>query len=241
MLIYMLGHRPYEFGILPDAEGFVTYKELLQSLHEEAGWGYVRQGNINEVLMGEDRLFYESDAGKIRVIDRRWTFNDPGKIQLPSKILYTGIRRKAHPVIMDKGLRIIEGSYYILSPDRNMAERIGRRHDPQPVLLEIMADAAQREGLLLHSFGDLFLTREIPVRFLAGPPVPKSVIKAKEEKAAKSREAKKQEMVSQFQAGAFVLDAAKDPDKHRRDKGRKKRSWKEDARKERKRMRTIPW
>lgn len=236
MLVYILGHRPYEFGLVPDVEGFVTYKYLLRTLHEEPGWGYVRQGNINEVLMGEDRSLFEADAVRIRAMDRRWTFDKKDKAQLPCKILFLGIRRTAHPVIMDKGLRMIEGSDYILSPDQKMAERIGRRRDPQPVLLEIMADAAQKEGLLFHNFGELFLTREIPVRFIAGPPVPKSVIKAREEKAAK-----KQDVAPQFQAGTFLLDIERDPHQHRKDKGKKKRSWKEDSRKERRTMRTNPW
>jgi len=238
MLVYILGHRPFEFGLAPDMEGFVTYKDLLQALHEEPGWGYVRQSNINEVIMGEDRQLFEAVEGRIRTVERRWGFIDEEKVELPSKLLFLGIRRTAHPVVMEKGLRQIEGSYYILSPDREMAERIGRRRDPQPVILEIMADTAQREGLLIRRFGELFLAHDMPARFIAGPPVPKSVVKAREEKEVKKKE---KEVVPQFQAGTFLLDVEKVPAQYRKDKGRKKRSWKEDARKERKRMRIMPW
>jgi len=52
MLVYMLGHRPDEFGLVPDSEGFIPYKELLQAIHEEEGWRYVRRSHINEVLFG---------------------------------------------------------------------------------------------------------------------------------------------------------------------------------------------
>lgn len=236
MLVYILGRNPHEFGLVPDPEGFVTCKDLLQALHEESGWGYVKQVNINEVLMGEDRSLFEENAGRIRAMDRQWTFDSKGKVELPAKILFLGIRRKAHPVVMDKGLRMIDGVDYVLSPDREMAERIGRRRDPQPVVLEIMADAAQRDGIFFRRLGDLFLTQEIPVRFIAGPPVPKSVIKARE-----TKEAKKKESVTQFQAGTFLLDIEKAPPQYRKDKGRKKRSWKEDARKDRRNMRVNPW
>ena len=238
MLVYILGHRPFEFGLVPDNEGYVTYKELLKALHEESGWGYVREVNINEILIGQGCSLFDSYNDRIRTIDRQWTIDKKCKVELPSKILFLGIRRKAHPVVMDKGLRMVEGADYILSPDREMAERIGRRRDPQPVILEIMADAAQREGLAFRRFGDLFLISEIPVRFIAGPPVPKSVIKAREEKEDKKKE---QEVIPQFQAGTFLLDMERAPAQHRRDKGRKKRTWKEDARKERKRMRIDPW
>jgi putative RNA 2'-phosphotransferase len=238
MLVYILGHRPFEFGLLPDIDGFVACKDLIQALHEESGWGYIKQGNINEVLIGEDRPLFEAVEGRIRTVERRWAFNDEHLVELPSKILFLGIRRKAHPVVMERGLRRIEGSFYILSPDREMAERIGRRRDPQTVILDIMADAAQSEGLVIRRFGDLFLAQEIPARFIAGPPVPKSVTKAREEKESKKKE---QEGVQQFQAGSFLLDIEKVPSQYRKDKGRKKRSWKEGARKERRKMRIIPW
>ncbi|MBN1628042.1 MAG: hypothetical protein JW944_16100 [Deltaproteobacteria bacterium] len=240
MLVYILGYRPFEFGVVPDEEGFVKYKDLIRALNEEPGWGYVRQGSINEVLMGEDRFLFEAIEGKIRTIERRWTFNNEvGLSEIPLKILFLGIRGKAHPIAMDKGLRPVEGLHYILSSDREMAERIGRRRDPDPVILEIMAEAALREGLDIRRFGDLFLVKEVPVRFIAGPPVPKRVIKARAEKDAKKRE---QEIVPGFQGGTFLLDIEKAPAQYRRDKGgKKKRTWKEDARKERKRMRSNPW
>jgi putative RNA 2'-phosphotransferase len=238
MLINILGHKPYEFGLVPDKNGFIKYKDLLQALHEEAGWAHIREGSINEVLMGEDRFLFEADAGQIRAIERGWTFDSQRPVELPSKILFLGIRQKAHPVIMEKGVRNIEGINYVLSPDRNMAERIGKRRDPHPVLLEIMAEAAQREGNLFTKFGDLFLVQEIPVKFIAGPPVPKSILKAREEKEAKKQD---KTVIPQFQAGTFVLGIERDPHQPRKDKGRKKRSWKENARKERRTMRTIPW
>jgi len=238
MLVYMLGHRPYEFGLFPDEMGFVIFKDLLQALHEEPGWGYVRQGNINEVLMGEDRGLFETAEGRIRTVERQWAFNREDKAELPSKILFLGIRRKAHPVVMDRGLRMIEGSGYILSPDRAMAERIGKRRDQQPVILEIMADAARTEGFSIRRFGDLFLAEEMPVRFIAGPPVPKSVVRAREEKGAKKKE---QEIFPQLNAGTFLFEIDKAPSQYKKDKGKKKRTWKEDARKERKRMRIDPW
>jgi putative RNA 2'-phosphotransferase len=238
MMAYMLGHCPFEFGLVPDSDGFVSVKELLQAFHEEPGWGHVREGSIREVLMGEARSLFESDDGKIRTIDRRWAFDETELVQLPARILYLGIRRHAHPVVMEKGFMGIEGRSYVLSPDREMAERIGRRRDPNPVLLEIRAEAAHSEGLVIRRFGDLFLMEEIPVRFISGPPVPKSVIKARQEKEDKKQS---QPVATQFQPGTFILDLERDPHMPKKDKGRKKRSWKEAARKDRRTMRTVPW
>jgi putative RNA 2'-phosphotransferase len=228
LMIYILAHKPFEFGLVPDQEGFLSFKELLHAVHEEAGWGYVRQGDINEVLLGKDRDLFEVDNKRIRAIDRRWSLdlNQPAG-SLP-KALFMGIRRKAHPVVMEKGLKKLECGFYVLSPGREMAERIGKRRDPRPVLLEVMAGAAERGGNLFCRFGDLFLCPEIPVRYIAGPPAPKDVIKQGKEKSDRIPDSR-----DVFLGGTFTLDLNRDTERSRRYGGRKKKGWKEEARKRR--------
>ena len=152
LMVYMLGHRPFEFGLVPDEEGFVTYKELLRSINEEPGWGHIRQVNINEVLLSKDRSLFEIGKDRIRTTLRHWDLDTKRPSQSVPGILFTGIRRRAHPVVMDKGLRPREGTYYILSPDKNIAERIGRRRDQEPVLLEVMAARAHKEGIHFQTY-----------------------------------------------------------------------------------------
>ena len=129
-MVYILGHRPHEFGLIPDPEGFVTYKELIRAVNEEPGWSYVRRANINEVLLGANRDLFQTLEEKIRAVERRWVLDlDRPALSLP-KILYTGIRRRAHPFIMEKGLRpITGGKFHVLSPEREMAERIGKKNN----------------------------------------------------------------------------------------------------------------
>ena len=226
-MVYILGHRPHEFGLIPDPEGFVTYKELIRAVNEEPGWSYVRRANINEVLLGANRDLFQTLEEKIRAVERRWVLDlDRPALSLP-KILYTGIRRRAHPFIMEKGLRpITGGKFHVLSPEREMAERIGKRLDPWPVLLEITAESAQKKGAVFYRFCDLFLAQEIPADYIAGPPVPKRAIKAREEKARKAPS----KPGPDFQAGTFILDVNRDMDRTRKTGGRKKKGWKEEVR-----------
>lgn len=229
---YILGHRPDEFGLVPDREGFVTYKELLWAIHEEAGWGYVRKGHINEVLLGKDRVLFQPEEDRIRALDRRWHLDLEIPSQTPPKILFAAVRRRAHPVVIEKGLTSIEGRYIVLSSDRDMAMRIGRRRDQKPVLLEIMTASAQEAGISFYPFGNLFLTNQVPARFINGPPVSKEDVKIPE-----SKREKRQERRPDFEAGTFVLDLNRDPDRSRRAKGTKRKGWKEEARKIRRKKR----
>lgn len=225
-MVYMLGYKPYEFGLVPDPEGFFTFKELLQAIHEEPDWRYVRQGNINEVLMGNGRTLFQFDEKRIRTFENRWNMDLDLSARFLPKTLFIGIRRKAHPVTLEKGLRSIEGKHHVLSPDRDMAERIGKRHDQKPVILEVNADTAQRKGVFFYPFGDLFLAPGIPAEYIAGPALPREHARAKEK-----RPKEKKGPLPDFQAGTFPLKLEKDMEPSRRSKGRKEKGWKEEARK----------
>jgi len=228
-LVYVLGHRPDEFGLVPDEEGFVAYKELLQAVHEEEAWRYVRRSHINEILLGEGRTLFQSETERIRSIDRRWELDLHHPASCLPKILFAPIRQKAHPVVMEKGLKGYGDRVLILSPSSDMALRIGRRRDQKPVVLEILAETAGEKRVLFYSFGDLFLSPEIPARFIAGPPVPKEVLERVKEKGASPEKAPMARPVPT--PGTFILDPSRDPDPYRKAKGKKRKGWKEAARK----------
>lgn len=229
-MTYILGYRPDEYGLVPDQDGFIPFKDLIKAIHEEPGWGYVRQGHIHEVLMGKERTRFETDEGKIRASERRWKMDLSRPCESPPKILFAATRRKAHAHVLSKGLASTPGRYIILTPDRAMALRIGTRQDQKPVLFEIMTSQARDKGTLFFPFEDLFLATRIPAACLSGPPLPKE-----SERPAMPEKEKAPEARADPGAGTFPLDADRDPALYRRDYGKKRRGWKEDARKLRRR------
>ena len=50
-LSYVLGHKPDEFGLLPDQEGYVKLKDLLKAVNEEEGWRHIRKTAIDELMI----------------------------------------------------------------------------------------------------------------------------------------------------------------------------------------------
>ena len=178
-MAFLLGRKPDEFGVVPDTEGYLTYKELLWAIHEEPGWSYVRQSHIHEVVMGKGISLFEWDENRIRVLERHWVLDLESPALTVPKILYVCVKRKAHAYVMEQGLK--SERHLVLSADRDMALRIGRRRDRKPVMLEVMTGPAQEQGIPFYFFGQLFLTTEIPPRFISGPPVSKEA----EEKKAK--------------------------------------------------------
>ena len=224
ILIYILAHRPDEFGLVPDSVGFITMKELLRAIHEEPSWGYVREGHLREVLIGKDRAFFLHEGDRIRAAQIRWQLDLQTPSQNTPKILFIAIRRKAHVPVMEKGL--FSERLLVLSPDRDMALRIGRRRDQKPILLEVKSGPAQQQGVSFYSFGDLYLAHEIPPEFISGPPVPEEI---REPRPSKKEKPLPRPPIPS--GGTFVLDIHRDPDLSRRRSGRKPRGWKEDSRK----------
>jgi putative RNA 2'-phosphotransferase len=225
-MIYILGYRPGEFGLVPDSDGFITYKELLQAIHEEPDWGYVRKNHFNEILMGNDRFLFEWDDKRIRAKKREWTLNLENTLKDLPKILFIAVRKRAHPHVMEKGLMSAPDKYLPLSTKKDMAMRIGRRYDQNPVLLQVSAFQAEKWGIPFYSFGQLYLAKEIPAGFISGPPV------SREEMTFPEQSVKRRvEKPPDFTPGSFLLDLDRQAAPRSKTKGKKRKGWKEDARK----------
>jgi putative RNA 2'-phosphotransferase len=173
MLAYMLGRRPAEFGLIPDAEGFVRIKDLLKALHEEEGWRYVNLSHLNEVLLTVRTPTIEMAKNRIRAENREALAAEAAPARLP-KLLFVCIRRKAHPHVKATGIQPTSHARVVLSSDRSLAQRLGKRIDPDPVILVVNVQSAQEKGVVFFQQGEsLFLADSIPPECISGPPLPK--------------------------------------------------------------------
>jgi putative RNA 2'-phosphotransferase len=172
-LTYILGAQPDEFGLVPNKDGFVKIKDLLKAIHEEDGWRAFRQSQINEIMISLPKSPFEISENTIRARNRD---SLPKRMppDNPPKLLYTCIRRKALYAVVDKGISPMGRNHVILSSDRGMALRIGRRFDTSPALLTVNVHNAMQSGILFLQTGKkLFLARNIPVGCFTSPPLPK--------------------------------------------------------------------
>jgi putative RNA 2'-phosphotransferase len=227
LMHYILGARPDEFGLVPDQEGFIPIKELLKVIHDEPHMAYVRESHLREVILHDRGDAFEVAERKIRCRKRNFvSLKGQDAVANPPKLLFKGVKRKAYPAVLVHGLVPGAGDHVVMTTDRDLAIRIARRQDQRPVIFEIRAQAASESGTAFFPFGDsLYVADRVPARFINGPPLPKDL---PEERGPMRRKA-------EFTPGSFILEAEKDPDRTRRDRARKKRGWKEEARRVRKR------
>jgi putative RNA 2'-phosphotransferase len=236
LLAYILRHRPDEFGLVLDEDGFISLKELQQAIAEEEGWTYVRRSHIMEVAYTSNRERFEVQDEKIRAT---YGHSLPHRIHYepvsPPKILYHGTRRRAYPHILQQGLNPMGRQYVHLATSSELAMRIGRRRDPQPLLVEIHAQRAFEEGIPFYQANLLiYLADYIPPSYITGPPISK-VMPEKKRPEKKPPEKREEPPFERELPGSVLLNMRMEP----LHKEEKRKTWKDRSRRHRSRQRRI--
>jgi putative RNA 2'-phosphotransferase len=178
-ITYILGRRPDEFGLVTGTEGFVKIKELLKAITEEAGWKYVRQSHLDEILYSLPDPPFEISGKQIRA-KRRDQLARPNPVQKPPKLLFTSVRKRAYRSVLDKGIFPAGYDQVVLSSSRDLAERMGKRIDQDPVMLSVHVQKSIENGVSFYQTGEaLFTAESIPASCFSGPPLPKEKTETK--------------------------------------------------------------
>lgn len=70
-------------------------------------------------------------------------------------------------VSIHEGLKPMNRQYVHLSADREMATQVGQRKDKEPVILQIRAGDAQRQGIVFYKGnGRVWLADFVPAGFI---------------------------------------------------------------------------
>ncbi len=240
VISYILGRNPAEFGLVPDPDGFVKIKDFLKAVSEEDGLKYVRRSNINEILITLPNPPVEIRGNYIRAKHRHAMPKNIPATNLP-KLLYTCVRRKAYPGVLENGIRPMGFSHVILSSEPEMADRIGRRRDPSPVRLVVQTEISLEKGIIFYEAGEtLYLAESIQPVCFTGPPLPKQKEPATKMDAV-------DEPVLDRMPGSFMLELKGKNAHHRTSQHKKKQKavvWEKDSKKIKKQKRKRerpPW
>ena len=228
-LSYILGHRPDEFGLVTDQDGYVKIKDLLKSVSEEEGWRHIRKSAIDEVMVSLPQPIVEMKENLIRAVQRDRLPEIIPAGNMPG-LLFTCIRPKAYPHVAQKGISPSGHSHVVLSADKPFAERLGRRIDQKPVVLTVHVNKAIQEKVGFSQFGNLFLADFIPPGTFSGPPLPK-------EKTEPKIMEKENSNTTEYLPGSYTVDVIRDkrsPKSFVPKKKQKGPDWKKDRKKLRK-------
>ncbi|MEM3726187.1 MAG: RNA 2'-phosphotransferase [Candidatus Bathyarchaeia archaeon] len=160
---YLLRHNPKNLNM--DKSGFVSLKELLKKLNERF---QVDEKLIREIIEKSDKKRFEIIGDKIRAI---YGHTIPVEIQFEEdktiKRLYHGTRAEAASEILKTGLKPMKRRWVHLSPTMEIAMEVGLRRTRKPVILEIDAEAARKDGIRFYRATDkVYLCEHLPPKYI---------------------------------------------------------------------------
>ena len=147
---YLLRHNPENLNM--DRYGFVSLDELLEKIREHF---QVDKKFISEIIKKNDRKRFGIAEDRIRAL---YGHTIPVGLQLEEdksvKVLYHGTTLNAASKILKTGLKPMKRRWVHLSPTIETAIRVGLRRTLKPVVLEIDAEAARKDGGKFHKATD---------------------------------------------------------------------------------------
>lgn len=165
---YALRHAPWEYELELDKDGWVNIDQLLTSLREDSLWESVTEEDLNKMIECSEKRRHEILAGKIRALYGHSLSQRIAKDEKePPEILYHGTPRRFLTLIKENGL-IPKGRQYVhLSVDVDIASQVGKRRDNEPIILEINARQAWKEGIKFYQGNDrVWLADFVPSEYI---------------------------------------------------------------------------
>ena len=165
-LSFLLRHRPAEYPLAIDRQGFVSWSELKECV--QARFPDATEEEIRSVLTGSEKKRFEMREDRARATYGHSFPVDLGmeRVEPPSH-LYHGTARNLAETTLREGLKPSGRTYVHLSASVDEAVAVGQRRDPSPAVVVIDARAAHLAGIEFYSSGPLYLSSEIPPRFLS--------------------------------------------------------------------------
>jgi putative RNA 2'-phosphotransferase len=167
---HALRHKPAEYGLKLDTEGWVEIEDLLTALRKRrSAWQYVSLADIMTIIAESEKQRFELRDDRIRAF---YGHSTDEKIErqpvIPPDSLYHGTTTQAATTIRKEGLRPMRRQYVHLSTDMKTARSVALRHTGQPVILHIDARKAYEQGIHFYSGNeDIWLADPIPPEFIS--------------------------------------------------------------------------
>ena len=165
-LSFLLRHNPKQYSLQFDRQGFVPLSQLLATVQER--FEGVTASELQDVIAESDKKRFELVDGKVRA-----TYGHSVPVELglepvvPPAELYYGTARDLALNTLRAGLTPRDRQHVYLSASLEEALAVGQRRDPLPAVLIVASLSAHSDGIRFYRSGKLYLTDQIPARFLS--------------------------------------------------------------------------
>ncbi len=164
---YLLRHNPE--GMKVTEEGWVQINQLLQRLRKRNL--EVDGGRLREIVETDPKGRYELDEDRLRArYGHSLDHVDPTLTPADKDVLYHGTSPENVDQIRSEGLQSEGRQKVHLSATEEEAETVGRRHHSDPVILEVDAEAAMRDGIRIERASSVvYVADRVPPEYICDP------------------------------------------------------------------------
>ena len=169
VMSHALRHKPEQYGLMLDNEGWVDTEALLHALRRQSNqWRDIHEQDIAEMMGQSEKQRFEMRDGRIRAFYGHSVATKMEKeATLPPTLLYHGTTPLAAQAILKEGLKPMNRQYVHLSADRETALLVARRRTNRPVILNVQAQKAHEYGVPFYLGNDMvWLAEPIPPDFI---------------------------------------------------------------------------
>ena len=169
---HALRHKPNQYGLTLDSEGWVPVDDLLAALRQRRRvWRNITEDDLVTMMDQAEKRRYEMSDGRIRAYYGHSVSDTIKRTPAePPELLFHGTSPNSAETILADGLKPMSRQYVHLSTERATALQVGQRHAADPVILEINAAEAHRAGVAFYlGNDDVWLAAEIPPQFITAP------------------------------------------------------------------------
>lgn len=171
-LALILRHKPDDFGILLDSQGF-TDLGVVQAIIEKQYPNSYSSEDLAKVVAGDqtEKKRYEIVGNKIRAMYGHGLINPieypPAE---PPDLLYHGTNPEAVSAIRKEGLKSLKRQYVHLTTNLKIAQSVAARRTKQLVILTIHAQDAYHAGYVFyHAEAQHYLVQQLPPDYIEFP------------------------------------------------------------------------
>ena len=176
----VLRHFPEKFGVEMDDHGWVEVDDLVGQIRrqkEKLHW--LKPHHIEAIVLTDPKGRYQHDKDRVRATYGHSLTLD---LDLPTDdipdTLYYPVTEEELDIVLDRGLQPTERKSVHLSATFQNAVEAGQRRGEVPIILEVDAARAIKEGVVIKQAGKtVYITDEVPPAFLQrssqeAPPLP---------------------------------------------------------------------
>ncbi|MDQ3109565.1 MAG: RNA 2'-phosphotransferase [Bacteroidota bacterium] len=168
IISHALRHEPWIYELELDEEGWVDIDQVIDSLAREQDFPNLNVTDISQMIALSDKKRHEIHGSRIRAI---YGHSIPEKISHETSVPPDKLFHGTSPLILDQilkeGLLPMKRQYVHLSLLYQDAEIVGKRKSASPVMLQILANEASKNGVKFYKGNDkIWLADKVPAEFL---------------------------------------------------------------------------